>query len=194
MTNRSRSGDQRRSRSGRSRRRTVFRPSPAIRSCCTQDSFVRVVWWNTTAATLERTMNERLGVDIELAMSKLAERVPLRTDEDLLIHDFWPTKRSLAPECVGTRCSRRFELPDPAPSAAPLSSRLTRAAISVEEAGRHPARARATRMGARSLSVSSQRPRARRSTASSSSIVKRAQGTASRRRKPIGSPETSLTP
>lgn len=77
-----------------SRRRTVLRPSPTIRSCCIQDAFVRVEWWNATAAKLELAMNERLGINLELIMSKLAERVPVPTDEDLLIHDFWPADTS----------------------------------------------------------------------------------------------------
>lgn len=73
-----------------SRRQTVLRPSPVIRSCCVQDPFVRVGWWNATADALERAITEGLSLDIEFVMSKLAERVPVPTDEDLLVHDYWP--------------------------------------------------------------------------------------------------------
>lgn len=72
------------------RRRTVLRPSPAIRSCCVSDPFVRVRWWNATAEALERAITDKLGIDIEHVMSKLGERVALPNDEDLLVHEFWP--------------------------------------------------------------------------------------------------------
>lgn len=73
-----------------SRRRTVLRPSPAIRSCCVEDPIVRVRWWNATATELEVAIKAKLDIDIKMVMDRLVERIPLPTDEDLLIYDYWP--------------------------------------------------------------------------------------------------------
>jgi hypothetical protein len=89
-----------------SRRRTVLRPSPAIRSCCRQDPIVRVRWWDATADILGAAKN----IDLERVISELAEWVPLPTQEEELIYRYWPHDRPWRHRRGGEAADHRAQL------------------------------------------------------------------------------------
>lgn len=69
-----------------SRRRTVLRPGPELRSCCMDDPIVRVRWWNAVADVLLAAR----GTDVDAVVSELAKRVPLPTQDEEITFTMWP--------------------------------------------------------------------------------------------------------